>query len=162
MNNVYLSLGSNLSDREAYLTKAIRLLPPAGLPIVRVSSFYETQPWGKTGIPAFLNCCVLGHTELSARELLKATQHIEQKSGRLKRPRWRSREIDIDILLLGDETIQFPDLLIPHPYLFKRRFYLVPLYEIIEDREKRIHGQTWSEIMAHLKDHSWVNVYDHS
>jgi 2-amino-4-hydroxy-6-hydroxymethyldihydropteridine diphosphokinase len=127
----YLSLGSNLGDREGYLRSAaasLHALPRTSA--VRLSSVYETAPVGLTDQPAFLNMVVELRTRLTARELLRACQKIESELGRTRDLRWGPRTIDLDILLYGDLTCAEDDLQVPHPRMLEREFVLVPLAEI--------------------------------
>ena len=127
---VYLSLGSNVGEREANLRAAIAALTGAGVRLVKVSSFYETEPVDFVEQAWFLNCVVEGETETSAEELLRALREIEAQMGSRKLVAKGPRLIDIDILLYGQETIDTPVLQVPHPRMHLRRFVLVPLAEI--------------------------------
>ncbi len=140
-HEVYLGLGSNMGDKEQQLFEAIRLIGERVGPVVRQSSFIETEPWGFESFNRFLNAVILVETEYSAREVLKITQHIERDMGRkkkgncqLSRRQYTDRPIDIDILLYDDVTIDEPDLRIPHPLMYERDFVMIPLREI---RNKR-------------------------
>jgi len=95
-----------------------------------VSSVYETAPVGPANQPAYLNLAMTGETHLPARALLRVTQDIEQKVGRRPTYRWGPRVLDIDIVLIGDQVIDEPDLVVPHPRMQERAFVLVPLAEI--------------------------------
>ena len=125
----YLSLGSNLGDRQGKLKKAIAALSER-VKIIRVSRIYETAPMGLTEQPDFLNPVVEIETDLPAKELLQDAKAIEQILGRQAGPRWGPRAIDIDILLLGEENISEPGLKIPHPHMTERAFVMVPLAEL--------------------------------
>jgi 2-amino-4-hydroxy-6-hydroxymethyldihydropteridine diphosphokinase len=127
---VYLSLGSNVGDREANLRMAIGELPHAGVAVTRVSSFYETEPVDLREQPWFLNCAVEVETHFEAIMLLRALREIEAKMGSRKLMAKGPRLIDMDILLYGSETIDTPELKVPHPTMHLRRFVLVPLAEI--------------------------------
>ncbi len=131
MTVVYLSLGSNIGNREAYLRKAISALKT--LPqtqVTQVSSFYETAAWGKTDQDDFLNLACQLETELDAQALLSHCQKIEIDLNRVRHEHWGPRTIDIDILLYGQEVIATENLKVPHPYMTERGFVLVPLQEI--------------------------------
>ncbi|MGN8069158.1 2-amino-4-hydroxy-6-hydroxymethyldihydropteridine diphosphokinase [Mucilaginibacter sp. SG564] len=130
MNNIFLLLGSNLGDRKLFLKQAINHIEAEITPVVKLSSVFETQSWGKTDAPDYLNQVVQLHTSLSARELLEKILAIEIMLGRERKEKWGARTIDIDILFYGDEIVDEPDLKIPHPELHKRRFTLEPLAEI--------------------------------
>ena len=129
---VYLSLGSNLGDRQANLRNAIGSLLELGN-VVEVSSYYETEPVGFTDQPWFLNCAVAVRTELIPREFLAGIQAIEKSMGRQRTQPKGPRTIDIDILLFGAQTINTPALTVPHPAMAERRFVLEPLAEIAPD-----------------------------
>jgi len=129
----YLALGSNLGDRAAQLELAIRLLEESGARIVRRSTVIETEPFGVTDQPPFLNQVLEVEWDGSARELLAAAKAAERAAGRRPTYRWGPREIDIDVLLFGDERIDEPDLKVPHPGLWERDFVLRPLGELRPD-----------------------------
>ena len=130
MNDIFLLLGSNLGDRKLFLAQAIDHIEADIAPVVKQSSVFETQSWGKTDAPDYLNQVVQLHTWLPARELLNKILAIEILLGRERKEKWGSRTIDIDILFYGDLVVNEPDLKIPHPELHKRRFTLEPLTEI--------------------------------
>jgi len=127
---VYLSLGSNLGGRESNLRAAIAALPSANFHTTKVSSFYETEPVDYLDQPWFLNCVVEGQTASPPRDLLLALRGIENQLGSKKTFAKGPRLLDIDILLYGDESIDSPELQIPHPRMLKRKFVLAPLAEI--------------------------------
>jgi len=127
----YLGLGSNLGERAANLTEALRRLAQSPeIEVVRTSSAYETEPVGPQGQPDFLNQVAQVRVTCSARGLLAMIGRIEGEMGRVRTQRWGPRTIDLDILLYGDEIIDEPDLKIPHPQMLARAFVLVPLAEI--------------------------------
>ena len=130
MMNVYLLLGGNLGDRQAYLKDAISHIETEVAPVVKASAIYETQSWGKTDSPDYLNQVILIQTELSAQTLLQKLLNIEWVIGRTREEKWGPRIIDIDILFYGDEVIDETDLQVPHPHLHTRRFTLEPLAEL--------------------------------
>ncbi|HEY1407975.1 MAG TPA: 2-amino-4-hydroxy-6-hydroxymethyldihydropteridine diphosphokinase [Promineifilum sp.] len=129
MSLVYLSLGSNLKDRLANLQRAVTMLADR-LRIVSVSSVYETEPWGDTHQPPFLNICLAATTDFSPRELMQYLKSVEEQLGREPARRWGPRLIDIDILFFEDRVISEPGLIIPHPRIAERAFVLVPLVEL--------------------------------
>lgn len=135
MTDVYLGLGSNVGDRQAQLNEAIRLLDEKkGIEVVKVSSFYETAPVGYVDQPDFLNLCIAIKTDLSPQAVLENALEIEQALHRVRKERWGPRTLDIDILMYGDEVIETPDLVIPHPRMTERAFVLIPLQEIAADK----------------------------
>ncbi|MBQ9285490.1 MAG: 2-amino-4-hydroxy-6-hydroxymethyldihydropteridine diphosphokinase [Bacteroidaceae bacterium] len=133
MSSVYLSLGSNLGDRHTLLLYAIEALAHRVGLLVASSSFIETKPWGFDSPNRFLNAVVIMQTELTPRQLLNVTQDIERKLGRTHKSEnghYTDRPIDIDILLYGNEHINEPDLVIPHPRMQERDFVMHPLMEV--------------------------------
>jgi 2-amino-4-hydroxy-6-hydroxymethyldihydropteridine diphosphokinase len=143
---VYLSLGSNLGDREKNLRTAIAALGEAQVRVTRVSSFYETEPVDLREQPWFLNCVVQGETKAPAQDLLRALRGIESRMGSEKLVPKGPRLIDLDILLYGDDTIDTRELQVPHPRMLQRKFVLVPLAEIAPD----LRHPSWAEPAAAL------------
>ena len=131
MNTAYLLLGTNLGERKQNLFSAISFLEKKVGSILKRSSIYETEPWGKKNQSDFLNMAVEIYTHLSANALLAAILSIEKQMGRERSEKWGERIIDIDILLFNQEVISEPNLTVPHPFLHERKFTLVPLNEII-------------------------------
>jgi len=130
---VFLSLGSNLGDREANLLEALRRLEQLGVHVVRRSSWYETEPVGYTDQPDFLNLVAEVRTRLGPHALLRAAQQVEAELGRVRAVRWGPRTVDVDLLLYGERVVNTPDLVLPHPRLRERAFVLVPLAELAPD-----------------------------
>jgi len=126
---VFLSLGSNLGDRQKNLEAVENLLPPLVL-IKERSRIYETEPWGYREQPRFLNQVLAVTTSMSALDLLAYLKDIEKSIGREPSFRYGPREVDIDILLYGDHVINQECLIIPHERLTERAFVLVPLAEL--------------------------------
>jgi 2-amino-4-hydroxy-6-hydroxymethyldihydropteridine diphosphokinase len=129
---IYLSLGTNLGNREANLEAVKAELPPEVI-ILDASPIYETEPWGFLDQPDFLNQVLAVETSLKPSELLEHIKGIEQKIGRKPSIRFGPRIVDIDILFFGDQIIQEEDLEIPHPRLRDRAFVLIPLADIDPD-----------------------------
>src|SRR5229473_3578460 len=153
---VYLSLGSNVGERERNLRLAMDELPHAGVAIKRVSSFYETEPVDLREQPWFLNCVVEAETHFDPFMLLRALREIETKMGSKKLVAKGPRLIDMDILLYGSETIDTLDLQVPHPRMHLRRFVLVPLAEIAPSLRHPSWAKTISELAAVTTDRSEV------
>lgn len=131
MNKVYLSLGSNIGDRLAYLKRAICLLMQnSDLSNVILSSFYETAPQGYTDQDYFVNCVVGFETDLEPMKLLRVCQKIEKDLKRVWLFRWGPRTIDLDILTYGNIEMDDKELEIPHPRMLERAFVMVPLSEL--------------------------------
>jgi 2-amino-4-hydroxy-6-hydroxymethyldihydropteridine diphosphokinase len=157
---VYLSLGSNLGDRAANLRAAIRSLAGAKLNVLKVSSFYETEPVGYLDQPWFLNCVVEGETTRQPLELLGSFRSLEM-IFRSKKPFPNGpRTLDIDILLYGELSLNTPELQIPHPRMLERKFVLVPLTEIAP----KLQHPTWRanvrDLLAACKDPSEVRKFN--
>jgi 2-amino-4-hydroxy-6-hydroxymethyldihydropteridine diphosphokinase len=153
---IYLSLGSNVGDRAQNLKTAIAVLPDAGVSVRRVSAFYETEPVDYLEQAWFLNCVVQGETELPAFELLRRLRRIESRMGSRKLIAKGPRLIDIDILVYGQETIDTPELQVPHPRMTLRRFVLVPLAEIAPELRHPAWSGTVERILAETPDKSEV------
>ncbi|MEN6389025.1 MAG: 2-amino-4-hydroxy-6-hydroxymethyldihydropteridine diphosphokinase [Syntrophomonas sp.] len=128
---VYVGLGSNLGDKKANLEKALKMLERAdGVRITRVSSVYQSEPWGVTDQDDFLNQVIEVETELDALTLLHLLQTIEINMGRRRVAKWGPRNIDMDILLYGNEVLHSEELQVPHAHMRERLFVLLPLQEI--------------------------------
>lgn len=140
MGEVVLSLGSNVGDSAAILQGAVRdLAATEGLVITDVSSVYETDPVGGPEQRAYLNAVVIGYTSLRHHELLAAVQSVEQHWLRTREVHWGPRTLDIDIVAVGDETYEHPDLSIPHRLAHERAFVLVPWADV--DPDARLVGR---------------------
>jgi 2-amino-4-hydroxy-6-hydroxymethyldihydropteridine diphosphokinase len=126
MTTAYIGLGSNLGDRERLIREAAELIGA-----IRLSTVIETEPWGYGNQPMFLNAVAEIETRLTARQLLDHLLDVERRLGRERiGAQWGPRTIDLDLLLYGDETIDEPGLLVPHPRLTGREFVLRPLAEL--------------------------------
>lgn len=133
MRSAAFSLGANLGDRLGSLQCAVQILVDQLLTDAICSPVFETEPVGYKDQPAFFNCALTGFTSASPAEILQVIHFAELQIGRQIRPRWHEREIDIDLLLLGDLLIKQGDLLIPHPRMNERLFVLTPLAMIAPD-----------------------------
>lgn len=128
---VYIGLGSNLGDKKENLGRALKILGSTdGVCITRVSSLYQSEPWGFKDQDDFVNQVVEIETELDAFTLLHRLQAIEIDMGRQRAAKWGPRNIDLDILLYGDEVLQSKELQVPHAHMRERLFVLIPLQEI--------------------------------
>jgi 2-amino-4-hydroxy-6-hydroxymethyldihydropteridine diphosphokinase len=130
MTRVFLALGSNVGERDRYLERAKVELQQRGVRIDHESEVRETEPFGVTDQPRFLNQVLQARWEGSPRELLAVAKEVERMVGRQPTFRWGPREIDVDILLFGTQTVSEPDLEIPHPGLRDRPFFREPLLEL--------------------------------
>ena len=144
VHTVYLSLGTNLGDKEHNLLSAITEIERRFGPVRAQSAFLSTEPWGFESENTFLNAAVCVETELSPNALLRVTQQIERDMGRTEKSTingqqstvtYHDRIIDIDILLYDDLHINTPKLTIPHPHMYERDFVLIPLREILPQKE---------------------------
>ena len=145
----YLSLGSNVGDREDQLREAIRRLGSAGH-VHSVSSIYETEPVDFTAQPWFLNCVVALETSFTPAHLMRQLLAIEKAMGRERVRKKGPRTIDLDILLFGNEVVNTADLKIPHPAMEKRRFVLQPLVEIAPETRHPVLGKSMRELLEDL------------
>jgi 2-amino-4-hydroxy-6-hydroxymethyldihydropteridine diphosphokinase len=132
---VYLSLGSNMGEREDRLTQALDALERDEVAIVKRSSVYETEPQDVANQPWFLNMAIECHTRAMPLQLLNTLLRIEREIGRVRHASLERgpRPIDLDILLFGNAVINTPQLTVPHPRMLQRRFVLEPLLEIAPD-----------------------------
>ena len=126
VRRAFLGLGSNVGDRQRFLTEAVESL--AG--VVAVSPVYETDPVGGPPQEPFLNIVVELSTSLTPRELLGVAHRLESAAGRVRAERWGPRTLDVDVLLVGDLRVEEPDLVVPHPRMWERRFVLAPLADL--------------------------------
>lgn len=137
----YVGLGANVGDCRRTLRRAIeRVKKIPAVKLLRVSSFYESEPWGVVNQPNYLNAAIKISTELEPFTLLDALQRIEVKLGRVRREHWGARTIDLDILLIEGREIFSERLTVPHKFLFERDFALIPLKEIFPTFEANLRG----------------------
>jgi len=148
-NLVYLSLGSNLGDRQVQLQDALAKLAAVGR-VVATSSFYETEPVEFTQQPWFLNCAIALETNKTPEQLMAAILRIEEEMGRRRVQKKGPRSIDIDILLFDDTIVDSKELTIPHPAMHQRRFVLEPLAEIAPELLHPVLKKTIGELLDSL------------
>jgi 2-amino-4-hydroxy-6-hydroxymethyldihydropteridine diphosphokinase len=158
MVTAYLSLGSNLGNREDNLDMALKLLSER-MRMGKVSSIYDTEPLGITGQPRFLNIACEVFTRLTPEGLLSLAKGIEGKMGRRGKS-GEARPIDIDILLYGDKVVDKADLVIPHPSMAERSFVLVPLTEIAPDLVHPVVKKKIKEMRDAIKEVQGVLKWD--
>ncbi|HEV7230722.1 MAG TPA: 2-amino-4-hydroxy-6-hydroxymethyldihydropteridine diphosphokinase [Bacteroidia bacterium] len=150
---VYLSLGSNSGDRKRMLREAVFYIEAEAGRVLKKSGVYETEPWGNTMQPLFLNQVIEISTELEAYALLDTLLSIEKRLGRERgKQRWQQRTIDIDILFIEQSVLSEGRLLIPHPELHKRKFVLSPLNEIEPGFIHPLLHKTVSELLNECSD----------
>ncbi len=152
MIDVFLLLGSNLGDRQLFLQKAIDHIEAEIAPVTKQSAIYETQSWGKSDEPNYINQVIQLKTDLTPQTVLRKVLHIESVLGRKREEKWGSRTIDIDILFYGSDVICEAGLNIPHPQLHNRMFTLAPLSEIAPDFIHPILNKNVFELKNKLKD----------
>ncbi len=126
-----LLLGGNLGDRQSNLEKAAREIEVTIGSITARSSLYESEAWGKTDQPSFINQVLIVTTTLSPTNVLKAALTIEHTMGRVRTEKWGARLIDIDLLYFENQVIHSDNLIVPHPGIAARRFVLEPLAEVL-------------------------------
>jgi len=148
--NAILLLGSNVGNREKYLTRAWIEMQAHEIEIVQWSSIYETKAWGKTDQADFLNQTLSINTTYSPLELLNKLQGVENKLGRKRTEKWGPRRIDIDILYYENLSLSVEELTIPHPEIANRRFTLVPLSEMIPDHIHPKYNKTNRHLLEQL------------
>lgn len=159
---VYFSLGSNLGNRQQMLSKARELIESRISKIEKASSVYESEAWGFNSEKPFLNQVIKISTALPAIDILHEIQKVESELGREKtEPGYKSRLIDIDILLYGDRVIRIDDeLIIPHSLMSDRLFVLHPLAEIATDLKHPEFNKTIGQMLEDCRDTSWITKLD--
>jgi len=158
MPKIYLGLGTNQGDRAQNLRRALAALAPA-VAVTRISSVYETEPWGVTDQPKFLNMVAEGNTALSPLRLLDALKRIERALGRIETTRYGPRVIDLDILLYDALTLQTEQLEIPHARMAERAFVLIPLNELAPELALAGEQRAVRELVAALPAHTGVRKF---
>ena len=161
MKTAYLGIGTNLGDRESNLAKAVALVEEHIGPVIHASSVYETEPWGFQSENYFLNMVIEVETGLRPSGLLGRILMIESFLGRIREGKgYKSRIIDIDILLYDKRVIKTKVLVIPHPRIHERRFVLIPFSEIAEDLIHPVLGKRIRELLEACPDKSKVKPYN--
>jgi 2-amino-4-hydroxy-6-hydroxymethyldihydropteridine diphosphokinase len=149
---IYLSLGSNLGDRQENLSRVRDHLAAAGIRVLRASSVYETAPRDVPGQPWFLNQVIEAESTLLPRQLLSRLKKIEREMGRKRTVAKGPRVIDLDIVFFGESVISMPDLEIPHPRMMERRFVLEPLVELAPELRHPVLNRSVREMLAGVAD----------
>lgn len=162
METSYILLGSNQGNSMLLLQQACELLQKSVGGIIKKSSVYESIPWGFEAEQNFLNQVLATETEFSPKQLLLATQQVEQQLGRIiktyKPGVYASRLIDVDILFYGEQLIQTSALAIPHPRLHLRKFTLLPLVEIAPDFVHPVLKKTMKQLLQKCEDKGEVSI----
>jgi|SRR5690606_40143241 2-amino-4-hydroxy-6-hydroxymethyldihydropteridine diphosphokinase len=149
---VFLSLGSNMGNREENLSKAISMLENKDNKVLAMSKVYVTGAWGLTDQPDFLNQAVLMETCLNPRQLLDFLLGIEKNMGRERKQKYGPRNIDLDIIFFDNLVVHEQGLHIPHPLMHKRNFVLVPVMEIDPEFVHPELGKTMAELVGESND----------
>jgi 2-amino-4-hydroxy-6-hydroxymethyldihydropteridine diphosphokinase len=155
-HSVFIGLGSNTGDSHARLFQAVDLMENELGPCLRISSIYETEPWGEPDQENFHNAVCLFYTDLEPLACFSRLVSIEQKMGKSKLTRWGPRTIDLDILFYGQKIIVEKDLIIPHPNMYLRNFVLTPLAEIAPDFVHPILKKTTKSLLEGCPDKTKV------
>lgn len=156
MHLAYLLIGSNLGDKATYLNTASSYIQQECGEIVKQSSYYETEPWGFTEQPSFLNQALCIQTALAPAELMQTLLQIESQMGRTRTQKMGPRIIDLDILQIDQETIDTPLLQLPHPAMHLRRFALIPMVEIAPNLIHPQFNKTITQLLAECTDQTDV------
>jgi 2-amino-4-hydroxy-6-hydroxymethyldihydropteridine diphosphokinase len=152
MHTAFLLIGGNLGDRSKNLQQASQLIEEHCGDIISISAIYETEAWGLTDQPAFLNQVLVLNTELEPEELMQSLLNIEKELGRIRTQKLGPRLIDIDILLFDDLIHHSEKLTLPHPSLHLRKFALVPLAEVAATKKHPSSGKTITELLTDCPD----------
>lgn len=151
LREAVLLLGSNLGRRVLQIRAAVERISRE-TEVTGVSRMYASEPFGRRNQPWFLNLAVRAATSLSPGALLLLAKRVEREAGRRGGARWGPRALDVDILLLGNEVIELPDLAIPHPSLAERRFFLRPAADVAPDALVPGLGRTVSQLLEACAD----------
>lgn len=160
MNKVILQLGSNLKKKDCNLKTAIDKIEKKIGVVYKKSKIYISDPWGKINQPKFLNQVIIVKSRLTAEEVLEKIFDIEKRMGRKRKKKWEARIIDIDILFYNNQIINNDSLVIPHPYLHKRKFVLKPLIDIDPEFLHPIYKKKMNNLFMDCTDKNKVEEYE--
>ncbi len=148
----YVALGSNLGDKEQNIRGALERMEQHGIQVLQVSPLFTTEPYGVTDQPVFLNGAAAVEWAGDAESLLHTLLAIEQEMGRQRKRHWGERNIDLDLLLFGDQVIHSADLELPHPDMANRSFVLEPLAAIAGTAVHPVFHRTIGELWEDLQE----------
>ncbi|HIE5422302.1 TPA: 2-amino-4-hydroxy-6-hydroxymethyldihydropteridine diphosphokinase [Clostridium botulinum] len=151
MHTVYMAFGSNIGEKESYIKRALEKIEERGMEIIKVSSIYETEPYGVLDQDSFLNGVVKIETNLTPEDLIGELLNIEKQLNRVRERRWGPRTIDLDIIFYDDLIINEKDLVIPHKDMENREFVLKPLCDIDENFIHPVLKKSVRELYDELK-----------
>lgn len=160
INSVVLHLGSNMGDRHKHLKWAFENISRRIGPIDKCSKIYNTEAWGKEDQPDYLNAAAIVQTTLGPHDIIKETKAIEKEAGSDRKEKWGKRKLDIDLLFYEDQIIDAEDLRVPHPFIHKRNFVLVPLNDIIPFYRHPQLDRTIEELTLSCRDPLKVEYFD--
>jgi 2-amino-4-hydroxy-6-hydroxymethyldihydropteridine diphosphokinase len=161
LQTLFLSLGSNLGNREDNLNQAIQLIKQNISTNLSISNIYETEPWGNLNQAGFLNLILkIENSSLLPHEVLEKIQKIEIELGRVRVEKWGERCIDIDIIFFNDLILDDTQLVIPHPFVQERKFVLVPLADVAPDWVHPVLQKTTLQMLQDCPDSGWIKVYE--
>ncbi|MCS6968341.1 MAG: 2-amino-4-hydroxy-6-hydroxymethyldihydropteridine diphosphokinase [Cytophagales bacterium] len=155
----HLLLGTNVGDREGYLSFAVEKISQLAGKIVHISQIYQTAAWGFTQQADFLNQALVVDTPHEPETLLSILQEIENQAGRQRLFKWGPRTLDIDIIAIDDLVIHSAKLCVPHPAMAQRRFVLHPLADLLPTWRHPLTGLTYAQMLATCQDTSLVQKY---
>ena len=160
LNIIIFSTGSNIGNRLSHLLYAEKEISLKIGEISKISSVYKSKAWGKTKQEDFLNQVIEVRTNFNALKCLNIIQKIETDRFRVRNEHWGPRTLDIDILFFNNEIINLPNLIIPHPFIEKRIFVLLPLSEILSKSVHPISQKTIKELLTNCKDETHIELYN--
>ena len=155
-HQICLHLGSNMGDRRKHLRRATREIEEKVGKISRQSAIYQTEAWGETEQPDFLNQSILANTNLTPHEVLTTILGIEENMGRIREKKWGPRLIDIDLLFYETVILDTPTLTLPHPQISFRNFVLIPTMEIFGDFIHPVFDLSIEELYLRCRDEGVV------